>query len=288
MKLVISAGRFPDLEVRLATGPTVLRARARRQRGFQYRVGGSTEASALPRFLGSMHEHIAPDSTSRSHVPRHATRPTDRARLRGQRGRDRRPGRALPGGRQFPALPRSPPRLRGNRPAGDACTPEGDPPMTPATSTTPALPTPNSSQSADRVRTTPPDALSLRRLYLLRLGYLFMGGGLAVFKWPAFVAHHGSWPLDEGIVECILLAMSILALLGLRYPVKMLPILLFESLWKLTWLAVVALPKLLGDGLDAATTEHFTNILFVVVILAVIPWGYVVRQYLAAPGDRWR
>jgi hypothetical protein len=159
--------------------------------------------------------------------------------------------------------------------------------MTPATSTTPALP-PNSSQSPDRVRTTPPDALSLRRLYLLRFGYLFMGGGLAVFKWPAFVAHHGSWPLDEGIVECILLAMSILALLGLRYPVKMLPILLFESLWKLTWLAVVALPKLLGDGLDAATTEHFTNILFVVVILAIIPWGYVVRQYLAAPGDRWR
>jgi hypothetical protein len=160
--------------------------------------------------------------------------------------------------------------------------------MTPATSTTPALPTHNSSQSPDRVRTTPPDALSLRRLYLLRFGYLFMGGGLAVFKWPAFVAHHGSWPLDEGIVECILLAMSILALLGLRYPVKMLPILLFESLWKLTWLAVVALPKLLGDGLDAATTEHFTNILFVVVILAIIPWGYVVRQYLAAPGDRWR
>jgi hypothetical protein len=82
--------------------------------------------------------------------------------------------------------------------------------------------------------------------------------------------------------------MSILALLGLRYPVKMLPILLFESLWKLTWLGVVALPKLLGGGLDAATTVEFTNILFVVVILAVIPWGYVVRQYLAAPGDRWR
>src|SRR3954453_2026241 len=89
MKLVISAGRFPDLEVRLATGPTLLRARARRHGAFQYRLGGSTEASALPRFLGSMHEHIAPDSTSRSHVPRDAACPTDRARLRGQRGRDR-------------------------------------------------------------------------------------------------------------------------------------------------------------------------------------------------------
>ena len=160
--------------------------------------------------------------------------------------------------------------------------------MTPATSTVAALSTDTAAPSPDRIRTTSSGELSLLRLYLLRFGYLFMGGGLAVVKWPSFVAHHGSWPLMEGVVECMLLAMSILALLGLRYPVKMLPILLFESLWKLTWLAVVALPQLIGDRMDAATTEMFTTILFVVVILAVIPWGYVVRQYLAAPGDRWR
>lgn len=160
--------------------------------------------------------------------------------------------------------------------------------MTPATSTTTAFTTDGASYSANHIGTTPGGALSLRRLYVLRFGYLFMGGGLAVVKWPAFVAHHGPWPLDRGIVESILLAMSMLALLGVRYPVKMLPILLFESLWKLIWLAVVALPKVLGDGLNAATYEEFTSILFVVIILAVIPWGHVVRQYLAAPGDRWR
>jgi len=112
--------------------------------------------------------------------------------------------------------------------------------MTPATSITTALPADTGPRGADHIHTAPEGALSLRRLYLLRFGYLFMGGGLAVEKWPSFVAHHGSWPLHEGIVECILLAMSLLALLGLRYPVKMLPILVFESLWKLTWLAVVA------------------------------------------------
>ena len=160
--------------------------------------------------------------------------------------------------------------------------------MTPATTTPAALPADTAAHRPDHIRTTPAGELSLRRLYLLRFGYLFMGGGLVVTKWPSFVAHHGSWPLYQGVVECMLLAMSILALLGLRYPVKMLPILLFESLWKLTWLAVVALPQLIGGRMDAATTEMLTSILFVVVILAVIPWGYVVRQYLAAPGDRWR
>ena len=73
-------------------------------------------------------------------------------------------------------------------------------------------------------------------------------------------------------------AASLLALLGLRYPVRMLPILLFESMWKLTWFAVVALPQLVGDRMDAATTELFAKNLWVVIILAVIPWGYVARQ----------
>ena len=160
--------------------------------------------------------------------------------------------------------------------------------MTSATSTAAALPVGTGLPSSGHIRTTPAGGLSLRRLYVLRFGYLFMGGGLVVEKWPSFIAHHGSWPLYQGVVECMLLAMSVLALLGLRYPVKMLPILLFESLWKLTWLAVVALPQLIGDRMDAATTEMFTTILFVVVILAVIPWRYVARQYLAASGDRWR
>jgi hypothetical protein len=81
----------------------------------------------------------------------------------------------------------------------------------------------------------------------------------------------------------MLLAMSLLALLGLRYPVKMLPILLFESMWKLTWFAVVALPQLVGDRMDAATTELFANILWVVIILAVIPWGFVARSTWPLP-----
>jgi hypothetical protein len=165
--------------------------------------------------------------------------------------------------------------------------------MTPAintATTTPADTTPADTAAAGDDHTSPAlgRGLSLRRLYVLRIGYLVMGGGLAIVKWPAFITHDGPWPLWDGVVQCLLVAMSVLALLGLKYPVKMLPILLFESLWKLTWLAVVALPQLLGDGLDAATTEMFTSILWVVVILAVIPWGFVVRQYVAAPGDRWR
>jgi hypothetical protein len=114
-----------------------------------------------------------------------------------------------------------------------------------------------------------------------------LGGGLAVFKWP-LLADHATWELREGTVICMLVAMSVLALLGLRHPVRMLPILLFEVAWKLTWLGVVAWPLWSAGKLDAATTEQASAVLWVIVIIAVIPWRYVVTQYVTAPGEPWR
>jgi hypothetical protein len=124
--------------------------------------------------------------------------------------------------------------------------------------------------------------LSRTRLHLLRAGYLFVGVGLAVVKWP-LLPGVAELPLYEGVVLCMLTAMSLLALLGLRHPVALLPVLLFESLWKLLWLGLVALPRALSGRLDAATTEMLVNCSLVVVVLAVIPWGYVARTYLRGP-----
>ena len=129
--------------------------------------------------------------------------------------------------------------------------------------------------------------LSLRQVNVLRIGYVVMGVGLAVIKWPLLVSHE-PWSLAEGTKECLLIAMSVLALLGLRYPVRMLPILLFEVAWKLLWLGVVAFPLVLHGNLTGATRTQAAAILWVVVIIAVIPWRHVVVEYLLTPADPWR
>ena len=94
-------------------------------------------------------------------------------------------------------------------------------------------------------------------------------------------------PLYEGVILCMLTAMSLLALLGLRYPVKLLPLLLFESAWKLLWLGLVAAPAVLSGDLDSATRQTLTSCTMVVVILAVTPWRYVLQQYLRSAGEAW-
>ena len=82
--------------------------------------------------------------------------------------------------------------------------------------------------------------------------------------------------------------MSLLAFLGLRYPAQLLPILLFEVAWKAIWIAAIAVPRLLSNDLDAATRAVLVNCSFVVVIIAVIPWGYAWRRYVRTAGDASR
>ena len=86
------------------------------------------------------------------------------------------------------------------------------------------------------------EELSTRRRNVMRVGYAFMGVGLAIVKWPVLIQDAASLPVSEGVVACLLTAMSLLAFLGLRYPVRMLPILLFEVTWKVIWIAAVAFP----------------------------------------------
>ena len=159
--------------------------------------------------------------------------------------------------------------------------------MTSTTSASPRLPDATARQD-DRNGTAAAMSVSLPRLYLLRFGYLVVAVGLALTKWPLIINHDRPWPLFEGVETCMLVALSLLAFLGLRYPLQMLPILLFELAWKLIWVAVVVLPLWLANQIDPATLKVFYSCLVVLIVLAVIPWRYVITHYVTKPGDPWR
>ena len=136
-------------------------------------------------------------------------------------------------------------------------------------------------------RTAAPESLPTFRLNIMRVGYLLMAVGIAVVKWP-LLPDAASLPVFEGVVAALLTAMSLLAFLGLVYPVKLLPLLMLESAWKLIWLAAIAVPHLIARDMDDEMGSILFNVSFVVVILAVTPWDYVWKRYFRAPGDPWR
>lgn len=130
--------------------------------------------------------------------------------------------------------------------------------------------------------------ISNLRLYLLRAMYLLIAVGLGITIWPEIlvggdISHMGS------VVESMLGALALMSLWGLRYPVRMLPILLFELAWKVIWVAAFALEPWFRGELDPAHQETlFACLMGVVLVPIVVPWGHVLRQYIKAPGDRWR
>ena len=130
--------------------------------------------------------------------------------------------------------------------------------------------------------------VSLFRLYALRAAYVFLAAGLAATVWPLLINHSSQWPLMNSVVCSLLAAVSVLAAVGIRYPLQMLPVLLFEIVWKSIWLIAVALPLWSANQIDARTWETVRDCLVATILIPLIPWRYVVSQYVMKPGDRWR
>jgi hypothetical protein len=130
--------------------------------------------------------------------------------------------------------------------------------------------------------------VSTFRLYLLRAGYLFMVVGLAIFELGPAILHPENLSRLDAVVVSILAGFALLVALGIRYPLKMLPLLLFELLWKSVWVLAFGLPILLSGRLDPNTAETLLACLMGIVLVPLVtPWGYVLKHYLKAPGDRW-
>jgi hypothetical protein len=129
--------------------------------------------------------------------------------------------------------------------------------------------------------------ISVFRLYLLRAVYLLIAVGQGTIQLPLFF-HHGHWTLMSGVAHSFLLALAALSIVGVRYPLKMLPLLVYEVLWKSIWLLGIALPLWLANQFDADTQESFFEIAPIVVVIPIIPWRYLHAQFVSATGERWR
>ena len=133
------------------------------------------------------------------------------------------------------------------------------------------------------------NGVSTFRLYLLRAAYLFLVWGLAVFIWPHVLNPAPDPGHMRTVAQSLLAAVSVLALFGIRYPLQMLPVLLFELVWKVIWLLAFGLPRWSAGTLRGAYAVSWSECLFgIVLFLVIIPWRYVWVHYGTKSGDRWR
>jgi hypothetical protein len=128
--------------------------------------------------------------------------------------------------------------------------------------------------------------VSLARLYVLRATYLLLVIGLGGMIVPEVVSHP---VISRGVIPSLLGAVWVLAFVGLKYPLEMLPLLMFEFAWKFIWTVAYGLPQWFAGHLPLTFAEDSFNIGFGVILMPlVIPWGYVYRHYVKQSGARWR
>jgi hypothetical protein len=122
---------------------------------------------------------------------------------------------------------------------------------------------------------------ALRLLFLLMA--LFLLGNVAPMMAEPAPTHMTS------VARALLTGLGVLALVGLRYPIQMLPLMLFELAWKALWLAFYGLPAWSAGNMDPAYASSFKETgIGIILAIIVIPWRYVFVHYVTQPSDSWR
>ena len=120
------------------------------------------------------------------------------------------------------------------------------------------------------------------RIYLLRFFYLVISVFLGIDVWIEIFTHKEQWLSLPGVAYSFWGAFSILAILGLFHPLKLIPLLLLQFSYKIIWLIIAAYPlwaynQLIGSSAEGITTLFIKS---VVVDVIIIPWPYVLREYI--------
>jgi hypothetical protein len=132
--------------------------------------------------------------------------------------------------------------------------------------------------------------VSKYQIYALRAMYLLVVIGLALTMWPSvFTAEKpfATWGNAQTVQTSMMGAFWLLCALGIRYPLQMLPILMWELVWKTIWLVTVPLPLFLNGTFDDKLMPNVIAIGMVVLVYLVMPWSYVWQNYVKQPGTPW-
>jgi hypothetical protein len=126
------------------------------------------------------------------------------------------------------------------------------------------------------------DGVHRIKIYLLRLLFVLMFLFLGRDAWTHVLDHQGAWDPDQAVAWCVWASFSLLALLGIFRPLKMLPLVMLEIAYKVLWLIVVAYPLWSEHQLaDSPRAEHLTYVFLLVVLpIVAMPWKYAFNHYV--------
>jgi hypothetical protein len=116
--------------------------------------------------------------------------------------------------------------------------------------------------------------------------YTFVGAGgfgLGIILFPDIFRSLFAWPHQDpivfGITGSVYLAFGLLATMGLKAPLKMVPILLLQLCYKVVWFIGVVLPLVISGYFPAYAILHVVIFAtFIIGDLIAIPFPYLLGK----------
>lgn len=122
------------------------------------------------------------------------------------------------------------------------------------------------------------------QIWGLRLFYGLMLLFVTPTAWRVLLDHQGPWEPLHAVAFAVWATYPALALFGLLHPLRWLPLMFFTIGYKTIWLAFVAWPLWQAGALRGTPSGDIAgSFLGLPLLIAVVPWGYAWRNYVASP-----
>ena len=125
------------------------------------------------------------------------------------------------------------------------------------------------------------------RVHALRIAYLLMASVMGFFVWQQVLFEAGPWPPPRVVAKSMLASLALLCVLGLRYPLQMLPLMLLEILWKTVAILLIIMPAWMAHRMTPELQALFSECIGIVVVYLIMPWRHVWARYVLQPAEPW-
>lgn len=130
--------------------------------------------------------------------------------------------------------------------------------------------------------------VALWRINAMRFIFLLMALVMGSIVWQQVLFESADWPVMRGLAKSMLAALALMSLLGVRYPLQMLPLMIYEIAWKTIWILLIALRAWLAGKWNADIEGLFFDCIGIIIAYFVVPWRYVWTRYFAQPMEPLR
>jgi hypothetical protein len=130
--------------------------------------------------------------------------------------------------------------------------------------------------------------VAMWRINAMRFLFLLMALVMGSMVWQQLLFESADWPVMRGLAKSMLAALALMSLLGVRYPLQMLPLMLYEIAWKTIWIVLIAGRAWMAGKWTPDIEGLFTDCIGIVIAYFIVPWRYVWARYIMQPMEPLR